>query len=129
VLELLRSTVDRGARVLSVCSAAFILGEAGLLDGRSCTTHWMYADRLARRFPAARVVPEVLFVDEDPVITSAGTGAGIDAALHLWRKEFGASIAATVADAWCCRPSGTVARRSSSVAPCRTTTPSRSARC
>ena len=97
VLELLRSTVDRGARVLSVCSAAFILGEAGLLDGRSCTTHWMYADRLARRFPAARVVPEVLFVDEDPVITSAGTGAGIDAALHLWRKEFGASIAATVA--------------------------------
>ena len=97
VLELLRSTVDRGARVLSVCSAAFILGEAGLLDGRSCTTHWMYADKLADRFPAARVVPEVLFVDEDPVITSAGTGAGIDASLHLWRKEFGASIAATVA--------------------------------
>lgn len=97
VLEVLRATVDRGARVLSVCSAAFILGEAGLLDGRSCTTHWMYADELGRRFPAARVVPEVLFVDEDPVITSAGTGAGIDAALHLWRKEFGASIASAVA--------------------------------
>ncbi len=97
VLDLVRSTVDRGARVLSVCSAAFILGEAGLLDGRSCTTHWIYTDELRRRFPAADVVPDALYVDADPIITSAGTAAGIDAALHLWRKEYGASIASAVA--------------------------------
>ena len=97
VLDLLRETVDRGARVLSVCSAAFFLGEAGLLDGRDCTTHWMYTDELARRFPAARVMPEVLYVDEDPVITSAGTAAGADASLHLWRKEYGAAVASAIA--------------------------------
>lgn len=97
VHELLRATVARGARVLSVCSAAFILGEAGLLDGRACTTHWMYSDELRRRFPAARVMPDVLYVDEDPVFTSAGTAAGIDAALHLWRKEYGAAVASAIA--------------------------------
>lgn len=97
VLQLLRETVDRGARVLSVCSAAFILGDAGLLDGRDCTTHWMYTDELARRFPAARVMPEVLYVDEDPVITSAGTAAGADASLHLWRKEYGGAVASAIA--------------------------------
>lgn len=97
LLERLRAAVDRGARVLSVCSGAFILGAAGLLDGRRCTTHWMYADELALRFPLAKVDPGVLYVDEDPVITSAGTAAGIDACLHLWRKEFGADSAAAVA--------------------------------
>ncbi|HEX2893186.1 MAG TPA: helix-turn-helix domain-containing protein [Marmoricola sp.] len=97
VLEVLRDTVERGARVLSVCSGAFVLGEAGLLDGRRCTTHWMYTDDLQRRFPAAEVVPEVLYVDEDPVITSAGSAAGLDACLHLWRKEYGASVASMVA--------------------------------
>src|SRR5690606_38685989 len=65
---LLRDTVARAARVLSVCSAASILGEAGLLVGRACTTHWMNTDELRQRFPAARVIPEVLYVDEDPVI-------------------------------------------------------------
>jgi transcriptional regulator GlxA family with amidase domain len=97
VLEVLRETVDRGARVLSVCSGAFMLGEAGLLDGRGCTTHWMYTDELQTRFPRARVVPEVLYVDEDPVITSAGSAAGLDACLHLWRKEYGARVASSVA--------------------------------
>ncbi len=97
VLQLLRDTIDRGARVLSVCSAAFILGDAGLLDGRDCTTHWLYTDELARQFPAARVMPEVLYVDADPVITSAGTAAGADAALHLWRKEYGGAVASTIA--------------------------------
>lgn len=97
VLQALRDAIERGARVLSVCSGAFVLGAAGLLDGMRCTTHWMYADELAARFPAAKVDPDVLYVDEDPVITSAGTAAGIDACLHLWRKEFGADIAATVA--------------------------------
>jgi transcriptional regulator GlxA family with amidase domain len=97
VLEVLRATVDRGARVLSVCSGAFLLGEAGLLDGRDCTTHWLYTDELQARFPRARVVPEVLYVDEDPVITAAGSAAGLDACLYLWRKEYGARVASTVA--------------------------------
>lgn len=97
VLQALRDAIDRGARVLSVCSGAFVLGAAGLLEGRRCTTHWMYADELAARFPAAKVDPDVLYVDDDPIITSAGTAAGIDACLHLWRKEFGADAAAMVA--------------------------------
>jgi transcriptional regulator GlxA family with amidase domain len=97
VLDVLRATVDRGARVMSVCSGAFVLGEAGLLDGRGCTTHWMYTQELAERFPLAHVVPEVLYVDEDPVITAAGSAAGLDACLHLWRKEYGATIASAVA--------------------------------
>lgn len=97
MLELLRATVDRGSRVLSVCAGAFMLGEAGLLDGRRCTTHWMHAAELAARYPAAKVDPDVLYVDEDPVITSAGTAAGLDACLYLWRKEYGASVAAAIA--------------------------------
>src|SRR4051812_35477487 len=97
VLEFLRATVDRGARVLSVCSGAFMLAAAGLLDGRSCTTHWMYTDELQSRYPEAQVVPEVLYVDEDPVITAAGSAAGLDACLHLWRKEYGARVASMVA--------------------------------
>ncbi len=97
VLEVLRGTIERGARVLSVCSGAFVLGEAGLLDGHDCTTHWMYTDELQARFPRASVIPEVLYVDEDPVITAAGSAAGLDACLHLWRKEYGASVASMVA--------------------------------
>lgn len=97
LLQALRDAVDRGARVLSVCSGAFVLAAAGLLDGRRCTTHWCYADELAARYPLAKVDPDVLYVDEDPIITSAGTAAGLDACLHLWRKEFGAEVAAAVA--------------------------------
>ena len=97
LLVALRRAVDRGARVLSVCSGAFILGEAGLLDGRRCTTHWRSADELARRYPAAKVDPDVLYVDDDPVITSAGTAAGIDACLYLVRKEQGSRVANGIA--------------------------------
>lgn len=97
VVQSLQSAYERGARVLSVCSGAFALGAAGLLDGRECTTHWMYTDELAARFPEAKVIPEVLYVDADPVITSAGTAAGVDACLHLFRKEFGARAAGMVA--------------------------------
>jgi transcriptional regulator GlxA family with amidase domain len=97
VLEVFRRAHARGAWVLSVCSGAFLLGEAGLLDGRSCTTHWMHTDELARRFPAAEVDPEVLFVEDDRVITSAGTAAGIDASLHHVRCELGASVANRIA--------------------------------
>jgi transcriptional regulator GlxA family with amidase domain len=96
-LRALRDAHARGARVLSVCSGAFALGEAGLLDDRGCTTHWLYVDELQQRFPKARVDCGVLYVDEDPVITSAGSAAGLDACLHLIRKEFGARAANGVA--------------------------------
>ena len=97
LLEALRAAYDRGARLLSVCSGAFALGAAGLLDDRDCTTHWRYADELAERFPRARVNPDVLYVDADPVITSAGSAAGLDACLHLIRKEFGSRVVGAVA--------------------------------
>ncbi|RVX43903.1 AraC family transcriptional regulator with amidase-like domain [Nonomuraea polychroma] len=95
--EALRAAVARGARVLSICSGAFLLGEAGLLDGRRCTTHWRYGEELARRYPKTRVEVDVLFVDEDPVITGAGTAAGIDTCLHLVRKEQGSTVANDIA--------------------------------
>ncbi|PVG84022.1 AraC family transcriptional regulator [Nocardioides gansuensis] len=97
VIGALRKAYDRGARILSVCSGAFALGQAGLLDGRECTTHWKYTDELAARFPEAQVVPEVLYVDSGQVVTSAGTAAGLDACLHIWRQEYGAAVASTVA--------------------------------
>lgn len=97
VLELLRETVDRGARVMSVCSGAFALGEAGLLDDRNCTTHWKHTDELAERFPRARVNPNVLFVCDGPVLTSAGTASGLDLCLHLIRADHGEEIARRVA--------------------------------
>ena len=97
VAEALQRVVARGARVLSVCSGAFTLGEAGLLDGRACTTHWRHTTELAERFPLAQVVPEVLYVDAGQVVTGAGTAAGIDACLHLWRQEHGSRVAGAVA--------------------------------
>jgi transcriptional regulator GlxA family with amidase domain len=97
IREALLAAHERGARILSVCSGAFTLGAVGLLDGRECTTHWMYTDDLQRRFPLARVVPEVLYVDAGQVVTSAGSAAGLDAALHIWRQEYGAAVASMVA--------------------------------
>jgi transcriptional regulator GlxA family with amidase domain len=97
LLAALRETVTRGGRVLSVCNGAFVLGAAGLLDGRRCTAHWRNTAELARRFPAAEVDPAVLYVDDDPVITSAGTAAGIDACLYLVRKEHGSRVANAIA--------------------------------
>ncbi|GAA2239896.1 helix-turn-helix domain-containing protein [Streptomyces amakusaensis] len=97
LLEALRRAVDRGARVLGVCSGAFVLGAAGLLDGRRCTTHWRHARALAERCPRAVVDPDVLYVDEGPVITSAGTAAAIDACMHLLRQEHGPEVANHIA--------------------------------
>jgi len=97
LLQALRDAQQNGAIVLSVCSGAFVLGAAGLLDGRSCTTHWRYAEKLAAEFPLARVDREVLFVDEGNLITSAGTAAGIDACLHLVRRELGSAVATRIA--------------------------------
>ncbi|MBV2152069.1 helix-turn-helix domain-containing protein [Kitasatospora sp. SUK 42] len=97
LLEALRSVVERGGRVLSICSGAFVLGAAGLLDGRRSTTHWRHTAALAERHPLTTVEPDVLYVDDDPVITSAGTAAGIDACLHLVRKVQGAEVARGIA--------------------------------
>ncbi|GGS26980.1 helix-turn-helix domain-containing protein [Streptomyces griseoviridis] len=97
LLEALRRAVARGTRVLSVCSGVFVLGAAGLLDGRRCAAHWHHAAELARQYPRASVEADVLYVDEDPVITSAGTAAGIDACLHIVRKEQGQETANKIA--------------------------------
>ncbi|WP_030860238.1 GlxA family transcriptional regulator [Streptomyces sp. NRRL S-37] len=97
LLDALRRGVDRGARVLSVCSGVFVLAAAGLLDGRRAAAHWKHAEALTGRYPHLTVEPDVLYVDEDPVITSAGTAAGIDACLHLVRKEQGPEVANKIA--------------------------------
>jgi len=96
-LAALRAAAARGARVLSVCSGAFALAHAGLLDGRRATTHWAWAGELARRFPAVAVEPAALYVDEGAVMTSAGLSAGIDLSLHVIRKDFGAAAGERVA--------------------------------
>jgi AraC family transcriptional regulator, transcriptional activator FtrA len=97
LLDGLRAAHARGARLVSICSGAFVLAATGLLDGRQATTHWRYAGLLAERFPAIDVDPRVLYVDGDDVLTSAGTAAGIDLCLHLVRKDHGAQIANQVA--------------------------------
>ncbi|MWB98852.1 GlxA family transcriptional regulator [Agromyces seonyuensis] len=97
IAEVLRDAADRGAWVLSVCSGAFVLARAGVLDGKRATTHWMYADRLAEEFPAIDVDPGVLFVQDGNIVTGAGTAAGIDAAIHIVRSELGAGAANIVA--------------------------------
>ena len=96
-LSVIRDAEARGAWVLSVCSGAFALAQAGILDGRASTTHWMHTDRLAREFPQTRVDPDVLFVEDRKVVTSAGTAAGIDAALHIVRLEHGAAATNVIA--------------------------------
>jgi transcriptional regulator GlxA family with amidase domain len=97
VLGALRAAHARGARVGSICTGAFALAAAGLLDGRRATTHWAYAQRLARMYPAVEVDPGVLYVDEGDVVTSAGVAAGIDLCLHLVRRDAGAEAANAIA--------------------------------
>jgi len=93
----LRTAHDRGARVVSICSGAFALAAAGLLDGREATTHWRYASLLQQRYPAVLVKPDVLYVDDGTVLTSAGSAAGLDLCLHLVRADHGAAVANAVA--------------------------------
>ncbi len=92
-----RTAYERGARVLSICTGAFVLAEAGLLDGRRATTHWKSASTLRRRFPAVRVDPDVLYVDEGRVLSSAGKSAGMDLCLHVVRRDHGAAAANDIA--------------------------------
>jgi transcriptional regulator GlxA family with amidase domain len=96
-LAALRRAAARGARIASICTGAFVLAQAGLLDGRRATTHWRYAAELGERFPSITPQPDVLFVQDGDIVTSAGLAAGIDMCLHLIRADHGAATANTVA--------------------------------
>ncbi|MFF0230365.1 transcriptional regulator FtrA [Micromonospora sp. NPDC005254] len=93
----LRRAHTRGARIMSICSGAFALAGAGLLDGRRATTHWRYAELLARRYPRVEVDPDVLYLDDGDLLTSAGSAAGLDLSVHVVRRDHGAAIANAVA--------------------------------
>ena len=97
VCEVVRRAVARGAWVLTVCSGSFAVAAAGVLNGRRATTHWRYADTMARMYPEIDVDPKVLYVQDGRIITSAGTAAGLDACLHLLRLELGAEMTNTIA--------------------------------
>src|SRR4029077_6455241 len=90
---LLQRAHARGVRIASLCTGAFVLAAAGLLDGRAATTHWMYADDLARRYPQVDVQPDVLYIDDGDVLTSAGKTAALDLCIHLVRRDLGAAAA------------------------------------
>jgi transcriptional regulator GlxA family with amidase domain len=97
VAATLRRAADRGAYVISLCTGAFMLAEAGLLDGRRCTTHWRHTAEMARRFPKVEVHPNALFVEDGRILTSAGTAAVIDLCLHVVRQAHGSAIASKLA--------------------------------
>ncbi|WP_133647028.1 transcriptional regulator FtrA [Paraburkholderia flava] len=97
LLRKIRAAYRRGARLCSICSGVFVLAAAGVLDGKTVTTHWRYADRLQKRYPQLQVQPDALYVDEGQIITSAGSAAGIDMLLHLVRRDHGRAIANRVA--------------------------------
>ncbi|REE97646.1 GlxA family transcriptional regulator [Thermomonospora umbrina] len=97
VLDALRRAAARGARIASICTGAFVLAQAGLLDGRRATTFWVQSGALASRFPAVDVQPDVLFVEDGRILTSAGAAAGIDLCLHLIRTDQGSAVANTAA--------------------------------
>ncbi len=97
LLDVIREAHARGATILSICTGAFILGETGLLDGLTAVTHWRYAESFARRFPKTKVSMDVLYLDQGQIVTGAGTAAGIDAVLHLVRRELGSTVATRIA--------------------------------
>ena len=97
LIRTLLAAHKRGARLVSICSGIFVLAATGLLDGRRATTHWKYVAKLALAFPSIQIQPDVLYVDEGDILTSAGSAAGIDLCLHIIRKDFGTLIANKVA--------------------------------
>ncbi|MEG3627739.1 GlxA family transcriptional regulator [Streptomyces poriticola] len=97
VLDALRQAAVAGTRIASVCVGAFVLAEAGLLDGLRATTHWFAAEELARRYPRVEVQPDVLYVDNGQILTSAGAAAGLDMCLHMIRGDLGSAVAAHAA--------------------------------
>jgi AraC family transcriptional activator FtrA len=96
VLAAIRRAHERGARLLGFCSGAFTLAEAGVLDGRRATAHWMWADAFRERFPRVRLEADVLFVDDGDILTAAGSAAALDLSLHVVRRDHGAEVAAAV---------------------------------
>ncbi|SDG67880.1 Transcriptional regulator GlxA family, contains an amidase domain and an AraC-type DNA-binding HTH domain [Lentzea fradiae] len=96
VLDTVRRAHTRGTRLVGFCSGAFTLAEAGVLDGRRATAHWQWAEQFRARFPAVRLEPDVLFVDDGDILTSAGSAAALDLGLHLVRRDHGAEVAASV---------------------------------
>ena len=114
VLDALRAAHAGGGRVVSICAGAFALAAAGLLDGRRATTHWVFTDELAARYPAITVDPDVLYVDEGDIVTAAGVAAGIDLCLHLVRVDHGAAVANELSRLWSPHPTATAVRPSSS---------------
>jgi AraC family transcriptional activator FtrA len=97
VSKKLRAAQERGARICSICGGAFVLAAAGLLDGRRATTHWRFAAELARRYPKVHVQPNMLYVEDGALVTSAGSAAGLDMMLHLVRSDHGPRVANAVA--------------------------------
>ena len=97
IARVLQRAVERGARVLTMCTGAFVAARAGILDGRRVATHWAHADQLAEQFPQLHIERDALWVDDGPITSSAGTAAAIDAALHIVRELQGAQVAATIA--------------------------------
>ncbi|URM96783.1 helix-turn-helix domain-containing protein [Actinomadura madurae] len=97
LVEAVRAAHGNGARIVSLCTGAFVLAAAGILDGRPATTHWMHADQLSARHPKVRVDASVLYIDDGDVLTSAGTAAGLDLCLHVVRKDHGAAVAGALA--------------------------------
>ncbi|MDX8145776.1 helix-turn-helix domain-containing protein [Lentzea sp. BCCO 10_0061] len=97
LVQAVKAAHDKGARIVSLCTGAFVLAEAGLLDGLRATTHWAHTDELARRYPRVEVDPDVLYVDNGQVLTSAGKAAAIDLSLHVIRNDYGAATANTAA--------------------------------
>jgi AraC family transcriptional regulator, transcriptional activator FtrA len=97
LVRMLRKAHQRGARLVSICSGAFVLAATGLLNGRRATTHWKFSDKLSKLYPQIKVESDVLYVDEEDILTSAGGASGIDLCLHIIRKDFGTVVANTVA--------------------------------
>nr|WP_313885944.1 AraC family transcriptional regulator [Fodinicola feengrottensis] len=114
------ASIAPGTRIVSICTAAYVLAAAGLLDGREATTHWAEADHFQAMFPLVKVEPAALYVDNGDVLTSAGGAAGVDLCLHLVRQDHGGAVAnrGRPATVWCHR-GGTVARRSTSSCRCQ----------
>jgi transcriptional regulator GlxA family with amidase domain len=126
VLTSLRRAHARGARMISICVGAFALAQAGVLDGRPATTHWQNTAELAERYPTVEVRPDVLYVDDGDVLTSAGVSSGLDLCLHVLRKDLGAATARGSRRRSWPRRTVTVTRPSSSPARSRSTAPGRS---
>lgn len=93
VLDIIRQAARKGMRIASICTGAFVLAASGVLSGRRATTHWQHADELARRYPDLEVDPNVIFIDNGQLLTSAGAAAGLDLCLHLVRRDYGAAAA------------------------------------